>query len=213
MPRINNTPPINAVGTYSVSSPFSVNVNGTYTCEAIAGFESLEEKGVDIYSKYYEPFGLTTAIYEEDRTNKVNIVTLMSDVDETVIIPSSYIVSFPNQVAVPYSQFVFSVDCGILPDAFSFTDVSDTIGTIIRELVGTPQSGTGQLSVQLHKYAVSDTISVSEHEQLESLRLNRIRNAGRKSYFATIRELEKKVQELTAKNDALENVLVQAQTP
>ncbi|QAX96156.1 hypothetical protein [Vibrio phage vB_VmeM-Yong XC32] len=130
------TPVHQAVGLYEVKSPFSVTPNAAYICESIQGFEALIDKGVNVYETYYSPHSLTQADYERDLKNNENIVTLLSSTEDTVILPSSYILSFPDEKAVPYSRTLLVVDLGALPDGFAMTATQEHVKEVIDHNIG-----------------------------------------------------------------------------
>ena len=205
--RIDNTPPINAVGEYQVAAPFVLEAGRIYKCDAIDGFEVLEERGKDVFALFYETVGLSAAIYEEDRLNGINIITLVSDNAPSVDVPSSYIARFPNQTVVPYSQLILSVDLGLLPDGIDLTSTSDSIASIVSELVGIPESSAAVADVNIHNMSTTNGVDFSEHERLENNRKARIEAGGREAHFVTIRRQAEQIQTLLATNQALMQII------
>ena len=209
--RVNNTPQIDATGKYVLTAPFAAVVGKVYRCEAIEGFNTLEEDNVDVFQVYYEPFGLNSTIYEEDKLNGINIVTLVSDSSPTIHVPSSYITSFPNETSVPYSQTILSVDLGILPNGVDLDETIDAIRSYVSEVTGVPENGEGSLDVQLHLLSITDEISYQDHEALENNRIANIDASGREAQFVTIRRQADEIDRLNTKVAALEAVIIQLQ--
>lgn len=193
------TPPINVVGQFTVKDPFDTVPGAIYKCESIQGFEALDLANVDIYAQYYQPFGLPRSAYDHDRLNSVDIVTLISLSAPPIVLPSSYITSFPNVESIPYHQTLVVFDLGILPDGFDLSSLSDQCRQVFEDGVGvdvTPMTVT---------HPVSDVVDASQHEQLTNARIANQNITD--SYYKRMRELEKQVQALQTRNAALAETL------
>ena len=163
------TPPINALGQYVVRPPFNIPAGTIYKCEAINGFEALEKDGVNVFSKFYTPFGISQDIFNTDRINGIDIVTLISATHPTVILPSSFIVSFPNITAIPYNNVFLVMDLGILPDKTELRAGIDYCKEVIEDFHGvTP-------TVQIVAHPIAGLIDSSQHESLVNARLAKMK--------------------------------------
>lgn len=158
------TPPINAVGSYKVLSPFTVEEGVVYKCEAINGFEALEQQGIDVFSHYYTPYGISEEKYLEDKQAGINICWLMSSEANPVIIPSSYISEYPNVASVPYSNHFLAFQLGPLPTGYVLDILIADLKDRIRAETGVEAEG------ELVTMPVTNEISTEEHEQMESVR-------------------------------------------
>ncbi len=191
------TPPINAVGLYTVKAPFTIVSGAVYKCEAIEGFEALDHKGIDIHAIYYAPHGLSAAQYDSDRLNSVDIVTLVSLSAPTIVLPSSFILDYPTGGAIPYSQHFLVVDVGLLPDNFDFTAVEADFKETVQAIVGNDPNITHVV------HPVLETIDEGTHEQLTKARAANmaVRDNFKKLYTSEViktRGLEQRVDLLTA---------------
>jgi hypothetical protein len=197
------TPPLNAVGEYVVKAPFSIDGGAIYKCEALNGFEALEAQGVNVFDNYYAPYGLTQADYEADRDSSVDIVTLMSDTANTLILPSSYIDSFPDQGIVDYKHAFIAVDIGMLPANYLLTPLLTEIEDISKAYVGT------DTEAKLVLHPVAETIDATRHEQLTVARnaLKEIRPSYALKY---LQEVEKSAR-LSDKIRNLEQMVIDLQ--
>lgn len=158
------TPPHLAVGTYELQAPFSVVEGATYICESIEGFEALNAEGVDIYAVYYAPFNLTTSDYLRDLRNNENIVTLLSNTEAPIRVPSSYILSFPTTKSVPYSRTFITFDLGALPNSLDLSDTVTAVEELLDDNIGINSSGKVMTGL------ISDSVSFSRHADLEVAR-------------------------------------------
>ena len=163
------TPPINALGQYVVRPPFNIPAGAIYKCEAINGFEALDKDGVNVFSKFYTPFGISQDIFNTDRINGIDIVTLISSTHPTVILPSSFIVSFPNITAIPYNNVFLVMDLGILPDKTELRAGIDYCKEVIEDFHGvTP-------TVQVVAHPIAGLIDSSQHESLVNARIAKMK--------------------------------------
>lgn len=163
------TPPINALGQYVVRPPFNIPAGAIYKCEAINGFEALEKDGINVFSKFYTPFGISQDIFNTDRINGIDIVTLISATHPTVILPSSFIVSFPNITAIPYNNVFLVMDLGILPDKTELRAGIDYCKEVIEDFHGvTP-------TVQVVAHPIAGLIDSSQHESLVNARIAKMK--------------------------------------
>lgn len=163
------TPPINALGQYVVRPPFNIPAGAIYKCEAINGFEALEKDGANVFSKFYTPFGISQDTFNTDRINGIDIVTLISSTHPTVILPSSFIVSFPNITAIPYNNVFLVMDLGILPDKTELRAGIDYCKEVIEDFHGvTP-------TVQVVAHPIAGLIDSSQHEALVNARIAKMK--------------------------------------
>lgn len=195
------TPPLYATGQWSVNSPFQVVEAGVYTCKAIRSFDEIRAAGVDPYSTYYEPLGLTRQDYETDVTNLANIVTLMSDAHPMVHVPDTYIASYPDLTTVPYRHIVLSLSLGAVPDSL----VLDNTKTQIKELVASTLGIDGE--VKLHQVGYVDKgFDQGTHETLEANRLSRIEET--RTDYARVLEQQAELERLREQNETLVQILI-----
>lgn len=157
-------PEIDAVGQWKLETPFQADPAIIYKCEAINGFPALEAQGVDVFERYYLPFGLSQSKYLEDKLNNIDIVTLMSDGVDPILVPTSFINEAPGVDVVDYKQFFLGVRLGPLPSNSSL----DKLKTEVEDLVRTEVGIIPDVKIVVHP--VGGTITTAQHEQLEAAR-------------------------------------------
>lgn len=189
------TPPINVVGQFTVADPFKLEDGAIYKCESIRGFEELDSAGVDIYSAYYKDYGIEKEVYDGDRLNSVDIVTLVSVSADIITLPSSFITSFPNVESIPYQHTMLVFDVGILPDGFDLTGIEEHCRQIIAQGVGV------DVDVATITHPVADVVDVSQHEQMTNARIANQNVTD--SHYKRMLELEKEVQALRTRQEVL----------
>lgn len=203
----NRTPPINATGLFVLRTPFTAPSTAIYRCEAIRGFNEIEERGINVYNSYYAPMGLSMAIYESDQVEDINIVTIIkvdgTGGEEVIDVPSSYIISYPAQLDVPYGRVLFVLDIGPVPETVDFSNVLNECVMVATEISG--KTATGYIAV----VPVAGRVTKAQNKDLEAGRLVAI---GSKidSYAQMVgakTELAKNATQLGGIKDVLKNMV------
>lgn len=111
-------PPVGASGVYVLDSPFNTKLltNTSYRCDAIRRFNDFYEMGVDPFEEFYSPAGLGKERFDADIATNTVIVSLVSQNNHWVYVPSSFIRSFPNVNGVSYTSLVLGVTLGAIPN-------------------------------------------------------------------------------------------------
>jgi hypothetical protein len=163
------TPPLYATGRWQLRTPFTINPSKVYTCRAIQSFESLREQGVDIYKRYYLPYGAHQWTYDQDAAQLSNMVTLMSPTEPTVVVPDSYIEAYPEVTTVPYHHTVLSLSIGAIPTALPLSDFKDKIKAYALATLGI------DVDVKTHQAgALMEEVDQMTHLTLERARLAKV---------------------------------------
>ncbi len=163
-------PPLGARGVYEVLEPWEVNPNISYRCSALRYFLDLENQDIDVYAAYYEPHNLSRETFEQDRVNQVAIVTLLSDTQTPIYIPSSYIKSYPNSAFYNYQHIVLSASLGPLPDDLDLTFLKNQMKEVISDVIG--------VEPIIHENVApsEQIVTPAQHEILEANRQSAITN-------------------------------------
>lgn len=161
------TPPIYARGRYVLREPWVIPVPvQNYICIAIRSFRDLAAEDVDPYETFYEPMGVSVEQYESDAKNSACIVTLRSDDGQIYIhVPDTYIESYPETDAVPYSDLVLQVRLPKLPDYYDAEALLDDVLQYVDAHVGgTDNEGS------VDKFPLTERISLADSLSLETAR-------------------------------------------
>lgn len=186
------TPPLLARGIYQLKAPFNASPTKVYICYAIRSFKDLYELGTDVFSEFYSPVGLTQSEFSVDRDEKATIVTLISEDNQIIYVPDTYILSFPDMGEVSYQRVILSVDFGILPDYLSFDYTEQELAGIGAKVLGkTPD-------IELHVAPISGAVTPDQHETLESSRLANIelQTTDRAKYLNQLRANDSMLERL-----------------
>lgn len=194
------TPTIFARGKYEVKAPFTLVANTSYTCIDIRSFRSVEAEGINILQTYYLPQGLTQADYDSDRVNAVTLVTLAGEEVPEIVIPSSYITSFPLTVGDGFSRMVIGVDIGVLPDSLDISYLTAEIKNLVSDLTGL------QGEVTLFSAPITGVLTPEEAQAFEDNRKAAI--ASRSTFYAQNKRLNDQLAEVTAIKDAYEKIII-----
>ena len=180
-------PAINAYGRFTVLAPYELQ-DTNYKCGFIQSIWGLLNQGIDVYTLYYLSKGVTVDIYNADKLANISIITLSNDNNDIVYIPSTYIVTSPSDIIVPYEHKVISVDLGVLPEQLMLDNsVSDIISSIHGRLGIMPVVAT-------HILPIKRLYTFEEYTTLEVIRLQEV---------ATFTSSAKAILELNSTIDAL----------
>lgn len=165
-------PPLGASGVYTLRAPFQnkLQANTSYRCDAIRRINDFIELGVDPYEEVYQPEGISRSVYDNDAAKNVAIVSLVSQNNHWIYVPSTYISSYPNVNGIPYVSLVLGVSLGAIPHYMDMTGLSNAIKNLVRDTIG--------VVPQITQVAVSDVTNLSQrdHDSLETNRQQAIIN-------------------------------------
>ena len=161
---VRNTPPPLTMGRYELQDPWIAKSTKVYTCHAIRTFKDLYVRNIDPFKLAYAPVGAAATLREEDEAAGAAIITLIADDGETIYVPDTRIVSYPNQGFHVYRNFVLSFATGPLPEGVSLDWLMTKVGEECHAVLGvTP-------SVKVHSSPVRDAITPDEHQRIEAAR-------------------------------------------
>ena len=195
------TPSIGATGTYTVSSPFSIDSTVIWTCTAIRSFQELANANIDPYTTYYEPNGISVDDYNLHQKNGVYIITLRSNLGVFLYIPDAYITTMPSGDSVEYGEMVLAINMGALPTYLKYDDLITAVTYEVNSRIGVT-AGVEVMAGPIR----SGTISFAEHAALEAARKATI--AATESLPAENKRLQSEVDSLTQRLSDLEQVLI-----
>jgi hypothetical protein len=193
------TPPLLTKGRYTLVAPFVALPTVLYTCNAIRTFDECLVSGVDVLNGVYIAAGLTKVEYDRDYKAGKKIVTLMSDTETPIYVPDSYIESFPNFDAAPYSHIVCSLDFGALPDFLSLSNLQLEIAALASDVVGK------EPVVKIHRAPSTGLVTPEQHEIAEVARQAAI--SRRTTYRAENIQLRTRITTLEEQNQILVDLL------
>ena len=193
------TPPINASGVFTAYAPFTLPINIVYRCDAIRTFKELIKKGINVYTTYYEPKGLSEATYQEDYDMSASIVTLVDGAGGFLYIPNTYIESYPGDSGVTYNRKILMIELGMLPTAMDVDYVFPLVQDLIHKNLGVANTA----SVVTAPF--TGVITHDQHVTLEAARLVAIRNY--KTIQEQLIETQKQLAAYQAQNNQLMAVI------
>jgi len=195
-----NVPPPGARGLYSLKAPFKTVPNELYRCAAIRYFKDIQNDGEDVYEKYYRPLELTEADYSRDLAADVVMVSLLSDTQRPIYVPSSYILSYPGLSSHTYQHVVLALSLGTLPDSLDLTHLKAQVGATVSEVIG--------VVPEVHVTVAPSTgvVTSEQHDALEAARQAAVTN--RTTDYARYLEERAKRISLEAKLAALEKIII-----
>ena len=131
-------PTLGSKGTYVFTAPFNTLslVGEVYTCQAIRTISDLTASGVDVFKKYYNPYGLSQAIFNAAIVANDYIISLQGSSGQWVYIPSNYITSLPNQNGVPYHAMVIGLSIGPIAVSKDLSAIKTILSNAIYDSLG-----------------------------------------------------------------------------
>lgn len=183
-----NTPTLGLRGTWTLIAPWSASAALLYKCTALRSFTEMVLEGIDIYTKYYEPQGLTQSNYTTDLAAGAVMCILYSDNGSVITVPDTYIQSYPGIGMANWGQAIFSASLGPVRLDLDFTFLKEQMGNLISDTIGV----VPEIYVDL--LDTGTAITSEEASAIEAARVSAITN--RTSTYA-------KNISLTAENTAL----------
>lgn len=173
MATIKKTPPIFAKGRWVLKLPFIANPTKLYTCIAIRSFADVYKLGTDVYRVHYLTMGVADGVtvsgnpfnFVAERLNNPNIITLQADDGETIYVPDTFILRFPDMGDVKYSHLVLSVSVGAVPDYLDMGELKDAVAQAVASRMGFVPT------VREHRAPSTDNPTPAQHEAIEAARL------------------------------------------
>ncbi len=167
------TPPLNAEGRFVVTTPYTLNSNILYKCIAIREFDDIEQKGENVYERYYEAYGRVDGQDGFSFSNEValqaEIVTLKGQDGSYVYVPTTYITSYPDLSEIKYHHVILSVSLGPLPETFDTAAVVTQVRNAAMAVTGVESP-----TVLVHAAPTINNPTAQQAIDLEQTRLGNI---------------------------------------
>lgn len=177
-------PQIGLKGRWEVKDPFYTKPGLLYTLGAIRSFVDIENNGINVFETYYGPKAIAQATYNADRRSGAMILTLLSDTDAPIYIPSTFVTDYPRLDSRPYHHVVLSASCGALPATMSLDFLVTQVAKIISDTIGvTPVINIGVVPLL-------SVVTPEQHETNEAKREAAISN--RTTDYARLAEEQRK---------------------
>lgn len=183
------TPPNNTEGTFVAKAPFALTPGIIYHLDAIENFVALKRRGIDVFTEYYSPVGLTMDDYLDDGDAQASILTFKSTDGEIRFVPDTFLESYPGQNTLDYRRNVVVMDLAIVPSNVDLKVLEDDLIALVKANVGV------ETTVEITNLQYEGTVSEEDHTRMEALRKQNIRLAV---------PLSEQVADLTARNTALQ---------
>lgn len=192
-------PQIGIKGRWEVKNPFVVQPGLLYTLGAIRSFIDIENNGVNVFETYYVPAQLSKEICAADKRANVMILTLLSDTQGPLYIPSSYVTAYPSLDSRAYHHLVLSASLGALPVTVSLDFLVTQVAKVISDTIGvTPTINIGAVPLL-------SVVTPEQHETNEAKREAAI--ANRTTDYARLAEEQQKNAVLSQKLAIAETII------
>lgn len=130
-------PPVNSKGMFELASPFNNILSSLeeYTVKAIRSLNEISAD--DPLNNIYIPVGLSADDMNEDISNNVPIVVLMSTGGEYIYVPCNRIRTIPLINGTKHQEVALTIPLGLLPVDFNFDLIKTNIEELVYELTAT----------------------------------------------------------------------------
>ena len=164
----NITPIIGTKGVFVLKSPWVVNPGEHYEVAEIKTIEQLSMSGVDPKNSIYGKIGLIDGAngfsWADEVSRKPKIIILMGTRGNKIVVPDTYIASYPDISAVEYQRYLISIDLGLFP-------LNEDFGELANDLVMLATSRTGlKASGKTYTTPLATQPTVQEHEDMVKAR-------------------------------------------
>jgi len=174
---------------FEVKYPFDkiYDFNKYYVISSIRNIKEMIVSGEEVFETIYKKAGLTENDFLEDINNNQTIITLVSEEDEFIVIPNSYIVSANVTVGVEYQGTALIFNLGALPVEKSLASLINDIKQYIYDTVGIDP--TAELMRTSDKFS----IDLEKHKSYEAARKAGITNnkSFRQNYMESLNKIKK----------------------
>lgn len=182
------TPSIGTSGTFEFKLPWIVNPGEKYTISAIKTLDELVRSNIDPKETIYVPMGLTDGAsgfsWDEEFEANPSIITLTGTNGNTIIIPDTYILNYPNQATAEYSRFFASIDLGSFLTTANLSQLAIDLADLATQYSGRTATGsifTLPLDVQPTEEEHQAFVLAERYNQLDSItnaeEIARLKNA------------------------------------
>jgi len=160
-------PNVGTTGAITLKAPFDglCAPNIPYQVSEVRSLQGIASDGLDPFTLFYDPFGLTQANYADDVANNVCILSLLSPSGETLRVPNSYLVNLPVSTGLPYSTTLVGVNLGALPEDMSLAYFISAVQDLAHDLLGV----TGAVAKAV-KTSATMYLSITDAEAIEAAR-------------------------------------------
>ena len=193
------TPIIGTYGTFELKAPWVVNPGEHYTITAIQTLDEIVRGGVDPKTAIYAPMGLGSDNgnfnWSDEFKSNPSIITLAGTRGGIIVVPDTFISSYPNQAAIEYSNFVVSINLGMFPSTENFTQLKEDLRDLAYAY--TKQINTGEV----YKLPVETQPTESQHQSL--LRIRKLERTDSMTNAEELSRLRNENQKLKISNAAL----------
>jgi hypothetical protein len=158
-------------------------------------FTEMVSEGIDIYTTYYEPKGLTQQDYTDDLNAGAVMCILYSSAGSVITVPDTFIQSYPGIGMANWGQIILSADIGPIRLDLDLSFLKEQVGNIISDTIGVVPT------VYIDQLGSTTVISSTDAAAIEAARVAAITN--RTSTYAQNLKLTKENADLRLQIQAL----------
>lgn len=197
-------PALNSSGSFEFKKPVSDKLNhqSVFTCKSIRKISELISTGVDVLKEYYTPLNIQLDSFNEDKANDVSIVGLYNDVSSWFYVPSSHILSYPDNSGVPYRRTALTINLGPLEENYDIDTLKDLFQQLAKSELG--------IDSEVRSVFISERAMVKRDVHESILKTRKARIKLEETVFMELANSRKTVSDLISKNKILEEHILRS---
>lgn len=163
------TPTVGTRGVFGVAQPFVVGAAVEYRVSAVERFSKILGNGVDLYQELYVPNQIPEDKFNEDLTADACLITLQPEYGAPIVVPDTYITTFPRNDNLKYRRLILAVDLGPIPGNLDVSYLQQTMAASASDVIGI------EPKVDLVEIPLDDTVTPEQHDVNEATRKAKIK--------------------------------------
>lgn len=182
------TPAVGLRGVFGVSAPFVVGAGVEYRVSAVERFTKIMGDGDDLFQELYAKNQIPEDKFNEDVAADACLVTLQPEYGTPIVVPDTYITTYPRNDLYRYRRLILAVDMGPIPNNLDVSYLQQTFATAASDLIGV------DAKVDLVEIPQEDSVTPEQHDINEATRKSKIKT--RTTVYAEAETLRQQNQNL-----------------
>ena len=196
------TPAVGLKGVFGVSAPFVVGASVEYSVTAVERFTKIMGRGIDLYQELYVPNQIPEDKFNEDVAAGACLITLQPEYGAPIVVPDTYITTYPRNDLYKYRRLILSIDLGPVPNSLDVSYLQQVFASSASDLIGV------EPKVDLIEIPLDDTVTPEQHDVNEATRKAKIKtrttiyaeNATLRQQNANLLDTQKRLIQLLEQN-------------
>ena len=159
-------------------------------------------RGIDLYQELYVPNQIPEDKFNEDVAAGACLITLQPEYGAPIVVPDTYITTYPRNDLYKYRRLILSIDMGPVPNSLDVSYLQQVFASSSSDLIGV------EPKVDLIEIPLDDTVTPEQHDVNEATRKAKIKtrttiyaeNATLRQQNANLLDTQKRLIQLLEQN-------------